>query len=339
MAGEETTALPTEVRLSLDWELWVIEQLLLTSVHGDVIATLAAQGVDPAAAAARVHEVLRSGGLARLRSRLGEAMLAARLQRLSDELSRARPDAPTQIVTRAHIDRPTLLDEHWIPSRPLLLTGAAQSMRAVRHWSLRELSRRFGDIEVQVNVDRTQASRSSEVEHRGIAMRLAEFVARAQTERGNDLYIVSRNGLLMHPGLAPLWDDLDPLPEILEPPRRPRGASLWVGPAGTVTPPHFDPHNVLLVQVEGRKRVRLAPRIRATFHAELDGYYLRQSLDETIDADAIASVVLEPGQALFIPVGWLHEVTALDPSMTLSMLGFGWPNHFHFMGPPGAEIE
>jgi hypothetical protein len=315
-----------------------VEQLLLTSEHDDVIATLAARGVDRAAAAARVHEVLRSEGLSSLRQRLGEAMLAARLQRLSDELQRAGPDEPTQVVTCPDIDRDALLARHWIPSRPLRLTAAATSMRAVQHWSLRELGRRFGGVAVEVNVERTQASRSADVERRGRKLPLADFIERVQAEPGNDLYIVSRNGLLMHPELAPLWDDLAPLPEILEPPRRPRGASLWVGPAGTVTPPHFDPHNVLLVQVQGRKRVRLAPRIRAALHHELDGYYLRRSLDETFEAQAIATVMLEPGHALFVPVGWLHEVTALEPSITLSLLCFPWGNHFHFLGPPGAEL-
>jgi len=339
MASSDATALPTEVRLALDWELWVVEQLLLARAHDDIIATLTARGVDRTAAVARVHEVLRSEGLASMKQRLGEAMLAARLERLSEELRSVRPDGPTEVVTRSSIDREALLTQHWIPSRPLRLTEAAASMRAVQQWRLCELGRRFGGVEVEVNVERTQASRSTEVERRARRMPFGEFIACVQAAPSNDLYIVSRNGLLMHPELAPLWDELGPLPEILEPPRRPRGASLWVGPAGTVTPPHFDPHNVLLVQVEGRKRVRLAPRIRAALHAELDGYYLRRSLDECFAAEAIATVMLDPGQALFVPVGWLHEVTALEPSITLSLLCFPWPNHFHFLGPPGAAIE
>ena len=119
----------------------------------------------------------------------------------------------------------------------------------------------------------------------------------------------------------------------------PRGVSLWVGPAGTITPPHFDPHNVLLVQVQGRKRVRLASRIRAGLHQSHDGYYLAQPIDEVFAArpELVATVILEPGQALFVPAAWFHEVTALEPSMTLSFLNFRWHNHFHWLGPTGSD--
>jgi ribosomal protein L16 Arg81 hydroxylase len=319
-------ALPTELRLALDWELWVIEQLLFEAKLGDLVATLVEQGVEPELARGRVLDIRRSEGFARLERRIGEARLAAKLQRLQAELVPERG-----IAVRETIDRDTLLTEHWIRSRPLLLTHAVHDMRAVQEWSLTELARRFPDVEIEVNVERLAATRADDTETRTRPMKLPELVTRAESAPSNDFYVVSRNGLLSNPGLRPLWDDLTPLPPFLAPPQPPHGVSLWVGPAGTVTPPHFDPHNVLLVQVQGRKRIRLAPRVRAPLHATLSGYYLAEPLDRVFEAEAIYEVMLEPGQALFVPVAWFHEVTAIEPSITLSFLHFCWPNQFHWL--------
>lgn len=320
--------LPTELRLALDWELWVVEQLLFSAKLDDLIATLVEQGVEPELARARVLDIRRSDGFVRLERRLSEARLAAKLQRLQSELSPERG-----LAVRETIDRDALLAEHWTRSRPVLLTDAVADMRAVREWSLAELARRFPTAEIEVNVERLAATHAADTETRARTMTVPELVERIEQAPSNDFYVVSRNGLLSHPMLRPLWDDLDPLPSFLAPLRPPHAVSLWVGPAGTVTPPHFDPHNVLLVQVQGRKRIRLAPRLRASLHATLSGYYLAEPLEAVFAPEAIYQVTLEPGQALFVPVAWFHEVTALDPSITLSFLNFCWPNHFHWLAP------
>ena len=329
---------PTQLRLSVDWELWVVEQLLFTAKLEEIVEALAAQGIDAKLARARVIELAKSASFEQLRRRVGEARMAARLLRLRDDLERVA-GRQVEIPARAQIEPDELLAEHWAQSRPLVLTEAARSIPAVSCWSLRALAERFPSLAIEVNVDRLQATEPADTERRSRTMTLLEFVDRVEREPSNDFYVVSRNGLLARPELAPLWDELVDLPAFLLPLTPPRGVSLWVGPGGTVTPPHFDPHNVLLVQVQGRKRVRLASRVRAGLHADLDGYYLARPLDAVFAdrPELVATVVLEPGQALFVPAAWFHEITALEPSITLSFLNFRWPNHFHWLGPTGSD--
>ena len=42
---------------------------------------------------------------------------------------------------------------------------------------------------------------------------------------------------------------------------------------------------------------------------------------------------LQPGQALYIPVGWWHQVASLDFSVSITYTNFHWPNDFHIGHP------
>ena len=40
----------------------------------------------------------------------------------------------------------------------------------------------------------------------------------------------------------------------------------------------------------------------------------------------VYDVVLEPGEILFVPLAWWHQVKSLDFSVTLTYTNFRWPN-------------
>ncbi len=113
----------------------------------------------------------------------------------------------------------------------------------------------------------------------------------------------------------------------------------FVSPAGTGVAKHFDNREVIVVQVAGRKRWRLAANtaLPAPLMAHVVGgpthpYNLRAGAagldDPAMPADA-ETLVLEPGAALFVPRGAWHETHALDDSVSLS---------FGFRIPSWAEV-
>lgn len=59
-------------------------------------------------------------------------------------------------------------------------------------------------------------------------------------------------------------------------------------------------------------------------------------LDPRIRDLRTAEIVLEPGEVLFIPIGWWHQVEALDFSVSISYTNFVWPNEGHADHPVSA---
>ena len=49
----------------------------------------------------------------------------------------------------------------------------------------------------------------------------------------------------------------------------------------------------------------------------------------------IAEVVLEPGEIIFMPLAWWHQVKSLDFSVTLTYTNFLWPNDAFATYPSG----
>lgn len=107
----------------------------------------------------------------------------------------------------------------------------------------------------------------------------------------------------------------------------------WIGPKGTITGFHYDSLNNLLTQVMGEKLVIIAsPKQKknmyvsdkfelAAVSSEVDiNNYNKEKHPRIQDVDFF-SVVLEPGDALFIPRNWWHYVRSLNTSISISNFG------------------
>lgn len=102
---------------------------------------------------------------------------------------------------------------------------------------------------------------------------------------------------------------------------------FWVGPAGTVTPLHCDYDDNIFAQVWGRKRIMLSPPHHDVFlyPSEANAILFGSPFDpEAPDFErfplarqaTMIECLVEPGDMLYVPAGWYHQVRALTFSLS-----------------------
>jgi len=102
---------------------------------------------------------------------------------------------------------------------------------------------------------------------------------------------------------------------------------FWLGPAGTVTPLHCDYDDNLFAQVWGAKRIFLAPPHHDAFlyPKEANAILSGSPFDpEAPDYDrfplarqaSLVACTVAPGEMLYVPAGWYHQVRALTFSLS-----------------------
>jgi ribosomal protein L16 Arg81 hydroxylase len=215
---------------------------------------------------------------------------------------------------------------------PVIFKIDPASWKANWLWSQDDyLIQQCGDREVEV-----QAGRNTDPEyevkkdaHRR-KMPFAEFVTHCAAGASNDAYITAVNN--NRAALAPLFDDLGELPGILV---DAKAGYYWHGSAGVVTPTHHDLTNNLLVMIRGRKKLWLLPPERSCDVGNWLHVYGRADLEHpdsakfpTLD-EVIIEVEIGPGDALYLPCGWWHQVRSLDTTIMMSYTNFvGRDNNF-----------
>lgn len=111
---------------------------------------------------------------------------------------------------------------------------------------------------------------------------------------------------------------------------------FWIGPARTVTPLHSDYDDNIFAQLWGSKRIFLAPPHHDAFlyTTEANPVLFGSPFDpEAPDFDrfplarqaALVEVIVHPGDLLYVPAGWYHQVRALTFSLSSNRWARGLP--------------
>lgn len=331
---------PLAQELSVEHRTWVVENLI-AGVEPDVLVSQLAGKVSTKRARTEIRSIMKSELLpvcARLARRARQLELVAALGRAH---LRHEPDA-TSVERRTIPGAEEFFRRYWAGQRPVVFVDATADWPARTRWTPEFFRDTFARETIEVTAGR-DADPFYDMNYRAHRrrMRVSAFIEQVLAAgTSNDLYMVSNNLTMKRPAFKKLLADVRPPADLFRK-LTPAATSLWIGPAGTVTPLHHDTTNILFCQIYGRKRFELiSPQETALVAEPVRGFYsgvdierIDESSHPAVRAMLVKRVVVGPGDALFIPAGWWHRVTSLDVSISFSLLGFRRPNDFDWYRP------
>lgn len=287
--------------------------------------TLASQPASPAAS--REQKAAQVRGV----SSIGE---------MRDAILRAARDLPpvTEVARVGRLDA-AAFRARAAEGLPFLVAGVVERwpLCALTPQALRE---RFGDVPVRARVgDYVGTAFAPDRAMQDMSLRdYLDLTAERATASANsagdlppyvgNLELRELNGMCHWPA----WFDR------MGPPR------FWLGPARTVTPLHCDYDDNIFAQIWGSKRIFLAPPHHDAYlyTREANPILFGSPFDpEAPDYDAfplarhaaIVEVVVKPGDMLYVPAGWYHQVRAL----TFSLSSNRWARAMPLALKPGTR--
>ena len=314
---------------------WVSYNLALNVSEHRVKETLRQEGVSSVEATRMIQQVLASP-LYRACSRLGSEV--TNWTKLSDALL----EIESEVVDYRRVPRVSQLSserfllDFYALNRPVIIEDVVGKWPAIKKWSLPFLQANYGSESVQYQRGRSNLDfRDSFVDH-SVSGTFDEYISLVQSsEATNSLYLIAHDRLLDHEGFRPLLDDIDFDQRYFDAVGLEGRVFFWLGPAGTVTPMHRDLGNVYLAQVSGRKSVKMVPSKQmhlvyneTGYHSDVDFENFSMEDYPRLKLAHIVEEIINPGELLFIPLGWWHHIKALDQSITITGNNFRFKNAF-----------
>ncbi len=205
---------------------------------------------------------------------------------------------------------------------PFIIEGVASEWPAIRKWNADYLIERAGDDPVRpFATNRVLQGTVLQQINRSVEMSFRDLVdhifGRRRADAETSYY------LRVEPG-SPTYATLSADFTIPDTGRafNPDWSGIWMGQKGNATPFHNDQWHGLLFQVSGYKRYTMvhpfdAPRLQAKWPAAARYDLSRADIVEA-DDPILATLelcyqgTLAPGEILYVPPFWMHQVVTLD---------------------------
>ncbi|CAI4228660.1 unnamed protein product [Auanema sp. JU1783] len=217
-------------------------------------------------------------------------------------------------------------EQYGLPNLPVHIRNLVQSWPAFTKWNFEYLNDVMGHrlVPIEIGTKYTEDGWSQKI------ISANEFFGKCNESSGDEgIHYLAQHRLLDQ--IVELKADITTpsLCTVTGASEEDTEKNLWIGPQGTVSPLHTDPRHNLFCQVYGRKFLRLIPPTDTEHVYPIqDGILTNTSQVDVEHPDyeefpnfakaQCFDVILEAGDALYIPKKWWHFVKSLSPSISVS---------------------
>jgi len=323
----------TDEPVSPEWLEWIALNLTNGVPVDEIVDKATQSGLHSEAMRTACDEIVNSPAFS---VALNHAKTIQKWQHLADALSEMSAESSTwdDIPRLSGLNSEQFLEQFYAVNRPVIITDCVTQWPALRNWTVSNLRQRFGELDIQFQSGRKKGNFLSVFSENAITDRFSNFLDLISDEStGNDAYLTSKDQLLRRQGFSALLNDIILDQRFFNPVIDPEKMSVWIGPKGCHSPMHRDIRNVCLAQIIGRKSLILIPALQMhrtyneeSFYSDVDFNEFDLASYPLLKDATIYNIILEPGDMLFIPVGWWHFVKSLDVTVTLALTGFRFFN-------------
>ncbi|HBB33701.1 MAG TPA: hypothetical protein DDZ80_27120 [Cyanobacteria bacterium UBA8803] len=339
--NQEISPIQKQTTVSEDWKKWLIENKLLNVPDWTLVQAMIENGIDIQIAIQAVRDIEADSSFEAESKHVQQLRKLESILEINRKLAELSPNFGT-IERRSRISREEFLEKYYATNTPLILTDMMADWPAMSSWCPEFIKANYGNCSVQVQTNRnSDPNYEINTEKHKKTICLSEYVDMVvKGGNTNDYYMVANNGNLDREEFKGLLDDIKMFPEFLDPLKTKERAFFWFGPAGTITPLHHDPMNLFMAHIYGRKRWRLiSPSYTPLVYNNVGVFsdvdlenpdYEKYPLFKEV---RVIETVLEPGEVIFVPVGWWHQVKGLDITIALSFTNLVFPNEYNYKNP------